>query len=837
MAVLLYLSQVLHGCQITKLMIKNYLTVAFRNLFRNKLYSLINIFGLAIGMAAGFFIFQYVYFENSYDKFHANANRVYRINMSYSGSFAHLGATAATHPAVAPAMKAEFPEVVDFVRVVSPRIFVKTATFAVTDEKGITKRFNESDFYFADSSFFNVFTFPLIAGDVKTALAKRASIVLTETTAKKYFGNSNPLGKTMEINKELITVTGVCKDIPENSHIKFNMLITLNQDFGLDNWGWPEFYNYVLLAPGADAKKLEAKLPAFVNKYLQSKMKEFGFRSYFYLQPLTDIHLNDHYRMEPEPPGNKKTVYFLSILGVFILFIAWINYINLTTAKSMERAREVGLRKVAGASRWQVSRQFLLEAFIINGIALLVAAVFVIVCTPVFDAFIGKKITGTFLSSGIWRSWQFVLIFCAVFITGALQTGVYPAFILSVFKPALVLKGKFTRSNKGILLRKSLVAFQFALSILLIAGTMIVYKQLRYMRNQNLGYNKDQILVVKAPSVIDSTFNSKIYAFRNELLKNAAISNMAPSSEIPGRRIFDRNSARKAGQDKNVRFVPFLVEIDQNFLPTYQMQLACGSNLPERAAVNMYDAKKTKVLINEETVKRLGFANNEAAVNQIIYLTAWVGEIECEVTGVVKNYHQRSLKEDYDPIIYYPNGYANWGYFSINLQTTDLSKNLASIEKLYHQLFPGNAFESFFMNEYFNRQYKTDQQLGNIFGLFTILAIFIACLGLTGLATYAIRLRTKEIGIRKVLGASVQGIVYLFYRDFMKLVFLAALIAIPVVYYLASKWLNNFAFHIQLGWLVFIAAPLLLLLIAFVTIGLQSVRAAMDNPVNSLRND
>lgn len=818
-------------------MFKNYLTVAFRNLLRHKVYSLINVFGLATGMAAGFFIFQYAYFETNYDKFHTNANRLYRIGMSYTGSFAHLGATATTHPAVAPAMKAEFPEVVDYVRLVPPNVFAKTAVVSYTDEKGQTKRFNEPDFYFAENSFFNVFSFPLVTGNAKTALQKPGNVVMTETMAKKYFGHDDPVGKTIEVNTKPLTVTAVCKDVPENSHIKFNMLIALNNDFELNNWAWPEFYNYVLLAPGADARKLEAKFPAFINRHLESIMKEFGFRSYFHLQPLPDIHLNDNYRMEPEPPGNKKTVYFLSVLGVFILIIAWINYINLTTAKSMERAREVGLRKVAGASRWQVSRQFLLEAFIINGIALLLAAVLVIVCTPVFDAFIGKKVSSTFLSSGIWHSWQFVLILLVVFITGALQTGVYPAFILSAFKPALVLKGKFARSNKGILLRKSLVAFQFALSILLIAGTMVVYRQLMYMNNQHLGYNKDQLLIVKAPAVFDSTFSSKTITFRNELLKNAAIHNMTASTDIPGRRIFDRNSARKAGQDKNHRFVPFLIEIDQHFLPTYQMQLVCGNNLPERAAVNMFNSKKTKVLINEEAVKKLGFANNKAALNQTIYFTTWAGEIESEVTGVVKNYHQRSLKENYDPIIYYLNGFGNWGYFSINLQTTGLRDNLASIEKLYHQLFPGNAFERFFLNEFFNRQYKSDQQLGNIFGLFTILAIFIACLGLTGLATYAIKLRTKEIGIRKVLGASVQGIVYLFYRDFFKLVCLAAVIAIPAVYYLASKWLNNFAFHIHLGWLVFIAAPLLLMIIAFVTIGLQSVRAAMDNPVNSLRND
>ncbi|WP_205509947.1 ABC transporter permease [Longitalea arenae] len=818
-------------------MIKNYLVVAFRNLFRHKVYSLINIFGLAFGMAAGFFIFLYTYFETSYDKFHVNANRLYRIDMSYTGSFAHLGATAATHPAVAPSMKAEFPEVIDYVRLVPPNVWLKTTTVSYTDEKGQSKRFNEQDFYFAEASFFRVFSFPMVSGDARTALDKPGSVVLTESMAKKYFGNVDPVGKTVEVNKEPLTVTAVCKDVPEHSHIKFNMLIALDKNFGLENWWWPEYYNYVLLAPGADAKKLEAKLPALVNKHLAGTMKELGFRSYFHLQPLTDIHLNDNFRMEPEPPGNKRTVYFLSILGVFILIIAWINYINLTTAKSMERAREVGLRKVAGASRLQVSRQFLLEAFIINGIALLVAAALVIACTPFFNAFVGKDISSTFLSSGIWQSWQFVLIFFAVFVTGALQTGVYPAFILSAFKPALVLKGKFARSGKGILLRKSLVAFQFTLSILLIAGTIIVYRQLQFMRNQHLGYNKDQILIVKAPAVIDSGFTHKTATFRNELLKIPAVQNMAPSSDIPGRRIFDRNSARKAGQQKNLRFVPFLVEIDQHFLPTYQMQLACGRNLPEKTAMNMFDSKKTQVLINEETVKKLGFANNEAALHQTIYFTSWAGEIESEVVGVVKNYHQRSLKEAYDPIIYYLNGFGNWGYFSINLQTTDLAGNLAHIEKLYHELFPGNAFERFFLNEYFNRQYKADQQFGKIFGLFTILAIFIACLGLTGLATYAIKLRTKEIGIRKVLGASAQGIVYLFYRDFIKLVCLAAVIAIPVVYYLAGKWLSNFAFHIQLGWFVFIAAPLLLMLIAFISIGLQSLKAAMDNPVKSLRND
>jgi putative ABC transport system permease protein len=818
-------------------MIKNYLTVAFRNLFRNKVYSLINIFGLAIGMAAGFLIFEYVYFETTYDRFHKNVDRLYRVGIKSKGTKGWGPGNAATHPAAGPALKAAIPEVVDFVRLAPPNVFIKNTTVSYTDEKGQTKRFNEPNYYFADASFFNVFTFPLVAGDAKTALTKLGSIVITETMAKKYFGNANPLGKTIDINQDLWTVTAVCRDVPENSHVKFDMLLALNPTFGLDEWGWPEFYNYVLLTPGADPKKVEAKMATTVQKYLDERTKGLGFGSALFLHPVKDIHLKSTLRMEPDPVSNNRMVYFLSILGVFILMIAWINYINLSTAKSMERAREVGLRKVSGASRFQVSKQFLLEAMIVNTIALLIAALIVLLCTPSFETFIDKKVSSIFLSSGILKNWLFWLLFVAVFVAGILQTGVYPAFVLSAFNPALVLKGKFHRSVKGILLRKGLVTFQFVLSILLIAGSIIIYRQLSYMRNQEAGYDIDHLLVVKSPAIADSTYQEKVRYFKNELMKEAAVKGVAASSEIPGKRIFALNAVKRSKEDKKEDLFTKLVEIDKDFVPTYGFQLASGANLPDQSSGHVFSTLRSKVLINEELVKQLGFASNEAAVHQLIWFKSWFGDIECQVMGVVKNYHQQSMKDNFGPILYYYNDQSSWGYFSINLHTKELPEKLARIEQLYHQLFPGNAYESFFLNEYFNRQYKADQQFGNFFGLFTILAIFIACLGLTGLATYAIKIRTKEIGIRKVLGASAQGIVYLFYRDFIKLVCLAAVIAIPVVYFLASKWLENFAFHIQLGWLVFIAAPLLLMLIAFVTIGLQSFRAAIDNPVNSLRND
>lgn len=822
-------------------MLKSYLTIAFRNLFRNKAYSAINIIGLAIGMAACFFIFLYVRFELSYDRFNKNADRLYRVPMEFISSTDTPQPNACTHPAVGPAMKADFPEVVDFARLARPEIFLRTAAMWYTDEKGNRKIFNEGNFYIADASFLTMFTFPFKEGNPATALTAPKTIVVSESTAKKYFGNTSAMNKVLTINGLPLKVTGVFKDVPQNSHLKFDMLVsfaTMGEKWGYNQWGWPEFYNYVLLAPGTDPKKIEARFPAMVNKYLADRMKEWHFTAKFFMQPITDIHLRSDYKLEPEPNGSERTVYFLSVLGILTLLIAWINYINLSTAKSMERAREVGLRKVSGATRLQVIWQFIFESFLVNCIALVISIGFIITFAPLFDHLTGKNITISFINSGLLHTWQFWLIGFALFVAGALQVGIYPAFILSAFKPALVLKGKFLRSNKGILLRRALVASQFALSILLIAGSMIVYRQLSFMRNQQLGYNKNQIVVVKAPAMYDSTISIKTESFKAELLKNAAIRRMAPSSEIPGKIVVARNGVRKINQPKSLATTSNLVEIDWDYVPAYQMQLAAGTNLPEHMpANNVYRNKISKVLVNEEMVKLLGYKSNEAIVNQHILFESPGGDINSEVIGVIKNFHQRSLKQPYEPTLYYYDSDGSWGYFSINMQTRDAHKTLDYIKGQYDKFFPGNAFESFFLDDYFNQQYQADERFGNIFTLFTILAIIIACLGLIGLSTFAIKLRTKEIGIRKVLGATIQGIVYLFFSDFIKLVCIAAVIAIPVVYLAASKWLNNFAFHIQLGWFIFVIAPLILFAIAFITVSIQSVRAALANPVKSLRTE
>ncbi|MFT3705392.1 MAG: ABC transporter permease [Agriterribacter sp.] len=826
-------------------MLKNYFKIAWRNLKKNKIYSLVNIFGLAIGMAACFFIFQYVHFERSYDRFNKNAGDIYRVSISYSGSFANVPTTAANHPAVAPAMKKDFPEIVNFVRMVNTSLFMNAATLSNVPESGEPKTFNEEHIFVTDSSFFTMFSYPLISGDREKCLAHEKSIVISESIARKYFGNDNAMGQTLMINKSIpLKITGVFKDVPENSHVKFNILVPFvtvaSPGWGADNWAWPEFYNYVQVAPGTNIKKLEAKFPAFVDKYIGAAMKELNFGCAFHLQPLTGIHLTSNLLKEAETNGSEKEVLFLSVIGVFILVIAWINYINLSTAKSMERAKEVGLRKVVGAVKRQIILQFLLESFIINLLALFIAVLIVTASSPAFNHFIGKNISAVFFSGGLGSSFLFWVSVVFLFACGALLVGAYPSFVLSSFKPVKVLKGLIVKSNTGISLRRVLVSFQFMISIGLIAATFIVFKQLSFMRNGNLGYKKDQVLIVKAPAVVDTSIiniKNKYAYFKSAIVNTPTVVSSTATSDIPGNIINYRNSVRRADQDKQNNFTTYLMEIDDKFVPTYKIEMLAGKNFIASDSTETHNGNNTKVLINEEVASGLGFKSPEAAVNQKIVFRLGQEDIECQVLGVMKNFHQRSLKEKFDPILFYYPTLTMWKYISLNINVTDPAKSIASIESLYKRSFPGNPFEYFFLDEYFNNQYLADQRLGNVFGLFAILAIVVACLGLLGLSSFVIRLRTKEIGIRKVLGASVRSILVLISQDFVKLVCIASVIAIPIVYLAANYWLNNYAFHIALSWMFFIMPPLILLFIALLTICLQSIKTALTSPVKSLKNE
>jgi putative ABC transport system permease protein len=824
------------------MIIGNYVKVACRNLAKKKWYALINIFGLAIGMAACFFIFQYVHFESGYDRFNKNADRIFRIPIAYSGSFANVPTTAANHPALGPAMKAEFPEIEAFTRVVHPSIFFSSTTFSHKDRSGRSIIFNEERTYLADSSFFSMFTYPLISGNPSTALVRPNSMVISKSTAEKHFGKENPIGKTMQLNGFLnFQVTGVFKDVPENSHLKFDILLsfsTLPADFGLDgNWAWPEYYNYVMLAHGADPKKIASRFPAFIDKHLGTIHRELKFGNTFSLQPLTAIHLDSNYLKEAETNGSRKEISLLSIIGVFILVIAWINYVNLSTARSLERGKEVGLRKVVGARRTQLMVQFLFESVLINFLAFLLAAAIVIVSTPLYSDFIGKNLSKDFFTSGMGTVPLFWITLFLLFTVGALLVGTYPALILSSFKPVAVLKGIFSRKNSNISLRRVLVSFQFILSIILIAATIIVSRQLSYMRNHDLGYKKDQVLVLKGPSVFDSTLAEKDRFFRTEMARNTFIQKIAPSSDIPGRTILSRNSIRRAEHDKTHNFVAYQMAVNEQFFKTFEIEILKGRNFTpsDTSLMNNEFPTLTNVLVNEEIVKALGYSSNEDALHKNVVVVLAARDVNCRIIGVVKNYHQRSLKEKYDPIVYFSPARPNWKYYAINIETADLNRNMDKIENVYKSSFPGNSFEHFFLDDYFNQQYQADSRLGNVFALFASLAIVVACLGLLGLSSFVIRLRTKEIGIRKVLGASLAGIIVLFSRDFIKLVLLASLIAVPVIYIAADTWLMNYAFRMKLSWYLFLIPPIVLSVMTLLIICMQSLQAGLANPVKSLR--
>ncbi|MEM6846184.1 MAG: ABC transporter permease [Bacteroidota bacterium] len=825
-------------------MFQNYFKIAFRNLTKSKVFSAINVFGLAIGLAASFLITQYIHFESTYDQFHEKIDRVYRVTLSMTkpGEEATSKTTSAVnHPAVGPTLKEDFPQVETFARAVPQTIFMNASSMTYVDETGQGTTFNEDQMYIADPAFLSIFSFPFVAGSAETALAKPQTVAISESTAKKYFGSADPLGKALDLNGKFpLTVGGVFKDIPENSHIRFDILIsflTLGEKWGYDTWIWPEFYTYLLLAPDTDPQQIEDQLPAFVDQYMTDIMAEHKFQAGMHLQPVSDIHLTSHYNNEAEANSSQELMTFLTILAAFILFLAWINYVNLSTVKSLDRAREVGLRKVVGAARPQLIGQFLLESMLINVLALLLSVGIVWLAWPFFQQVTGKEIGESLWALPVWQGLWFWGLIIAVIVVGALLVGFYPAWMLSSFRPAKVLKGNFHHSFTGISLRKALVSFQFILTIMLIIGTITVYKQLSFMRNQDLGYAKDQLLVVKSPAIYDSTITQQITSFKTELARHSAIRQIATSTEIPGETIFARNLIRKKGEERSMDVGCFYLEIDQDFINTFEMTVVAGRNLREEEKIPSFEAKYAKILINEALVKNLGYSSNEDVLHERLIFTLTQIPKEGEVIGVVKNYHQRSLQQDYDPILFYYPGWNRWKYLTINLQTDQLSETMAYIEQQYQQAFPGNALEYFFLDDYFNRQYEADQRFGSIFSVFTTLAIIVACLGLFGLSAFTLKQRTKEIGIRKVLGASVARILALLSQDFVKLIFIASLIALPIAYFAIQRWLSNYAFHIEISVWLFLLPLLLMLAIALATVSIHTLKAALANPAKSLRQE
>ena len=794
-------------------MFRNYFKIALRSLWKHKAFSFINILGLAVGMTACFLIFLYVRFETSFDNFHSKADRIYRVEGEVRTPTETIHSALTTTP-VAINMKIDFPEVEEAVRLGRDGFLIR---------KGNVK-FQENNTVLADSGLFKVFDFPLIEGDRNTALKEPMSIILSQTAAKKYFGNGKAYGQHLLLTGAAInsTVTGIMKDIPRNSQIQADMLVSMSSYQAIygrptsdSEWTNHNYYTYVLLAPHANAKALEAKLPAFQELHHGEEAKKLQMQDYLSLDPLRDVYLRS--KLDGFVTGSITNVYIFSIIAIFILAIACINFINLTTARSVERAKEVGIRKVVGAVRSQLVRQFIGESIIISTLAFVIAVLMSSLLLPLFNEVAGNQISESIFS----KPSDILGLFCLSLFTGFLA-GTYPSLVLSSFKPVVVLKGRFSGGTKGMLLRKGLVVFQFAISIILIVGTLVVYAQLSYMRKQDLGFAKDQTMV------IFTNFDKNKEVFKESLTSIPGILSSTFSSGVPGG---DHNSAysqmeNKKGEMQKTNLDGYFVDFD--FIKQYDFKLVAGRPFSKEFGTDSTQA----MIINEAAVKMLGYSTAQEAIGRNFDQWGRKGKI----IGVLKDFHYESLQQNIKP---FTMRYETWGLatISIKLSSAKLPETIKAISNKWAQIIPNRPFEYDFLDQQFNQKYRAEDKFGNLFFNFAILAIFISCLGLLGLASYSTIQRTREIGVRKVLGASVSNIVNLLSVEFIKLVLIAFVIAAPVGLFGMNKWLQDFAYHIHISWWVFAVAGSSALVIAFLTISFQAIRAAVANPVNSLRSE
>ncbi len=807
-------------------MFKNYFKTAWRNLMRHKVYSGINIFGLAIGIACCLLILQYVTYELSYENFQVNRDRIYRVQQDRYDNGKLSTQWAAGAFGVGNAFKDAIPEIKDYVKVV--------ATGNVTTEVQ-NQPLKIEQVFFASGSFFNIFTYPLLSGDKNTALKEPNTAALSEKTARNIFGTLNVVGKRVELNRNSsYLITAVFKDAPDNTQLKPNLLLSystfvkMNSDSSGNGpetaWEWDGCLTYLLLRKDANINTVEKKFAPVAEKFVGADMKKFNAAVVYKLQPLKAIHLYSHYMMEPGETGDGKTVYLLLGIAFFIVIIAWVNYINLATARAITRAREVGVRKAIGSRRKQLVFQFLSESAMMNGVALVLSILIVMIAIPGFNSLSGQKLSFT-----LFTKYQFWLSLGALFITGVFLSGLYPAFVLSGFRPIEVLKGNMGGTKQSNILRKSLVVFQFAASLFLLIGTVTVYRQIQYMRKQSLGININQTLVVNAPMVgIDSTYPKKMSAFKDELSQNTSIKDITISTSIPGEPVgWNAGGIKLVGADENTQKQYRVIGVDYDYMKTFDLKLIAG-----RAFSKSFGGDDSAVIFNRKAIEQLGFNKPEEALNKRIDF--WGRRYT--IVGVTENFHQQSLQDAYEPLILRLIPGIN-GYLSVKTIGADAGKTISVVKAEWDKFFPGNTFDYFFLDEHFNDQYKADQRFGQVFGLFTGLAILVACMGLFGLASFTTIQRTKEIGIRKVLGASVFNILKLLYREFALLLVIAFVIAIPVAWLATSTWLQGYAFRIGVHWTYFVLPFITIVFIALVTVSFQSIKAAIANPAKSLRTE
>lgn len=790
-------------------MLRNNLKIAYRNIWKDRVYSIINILGLALATTVFLLIVHYVRFEHSYEDIHAKADNIYRVTLDLYNGSELVTTDCETYPVLGPRMLRDMPEVKNYARV---------EHIGPTEVKSGDKGFIIDRVFAADSQYFSMFDVDFIKGDKSRALTSPDQVLLSGTAARKIFGEQDPMGKVLRMHHFTVTVAGVFKDIPGNTHLKFDMLLPFSRvtttDPLLNSWNSNNNYTYVELTPGATLAALNRKLHKLSKEHLKQEILTAA--------PIKDIHLYSKRSYEPEPPGNINTVRFLLIIAILILLIGSVNYVNLTTARSSERLKEAGIRKVLGSSRLGLIRQFFLESLIVNFISFILALALVYVLMPVYLQLVNKPV-----DLQIFNSASFWITCVLLFGMNCLLSGLQPAIMLSSVKPVVVMsRTSGSGGAKGGALRKTLVVGQFAVAIVVLSFIVIIYRQLQYMREQDKGMNISQVLVIneRYDGSSDSLRVSKHTALRSELLRLSAVKGVTASAALPGVDVNDlntTNNVRKLGAELN-GYNFYTYAVDAHFLPVMEIELAAGRNFREGGEQGL------DVLINEEAARLLGFASPEKAVGQQIFYGT-----NRTVVGVVKNFNQRSSKEARIPIIHYykPD---NAQYFAVKLNSTDARSVIEAAEKIWQATYPGRAFDYFFLDQLYDQQYKADRQFGRIIGVFTVFSVFITCLGLLGLTAHNIARRTKEIGIRKVLGASVTEIVRLFAKDYVKLVFIAMVVGVPVAVWAQQLWLQDFAIRASMPWWIFALAGAVTLLIALFTVSLQSVKAALVNPVNSL---
>jgi putative ABC transport system permease protein len=810
-------------------MLRNYLKTATRNLAKHKFYSFINILGLAIGLACTLLILLYVQNELSYDRYHEKANRILRVQSEIQFGDKYFNNAVGPAP-MAAAIIADYPEVEAAVRLKRQgRYLVKIGEVT----------YREEGLILADSSIFSVFDIPLVMG-TKEALYKPNSIVIDETTAKKYFGQENPIGQRLLLdNSQDVEISGVFRDMPLNGHINYSLILSMSSlDYSRDtNWLSNNFYTYILLRDGSSPQALEAKFPGMVAKYigpqidqiLNLSLAEFessGNYIRYYLMPITDIHLYAHTDTELSPNGNIYYIYIFTGIALLILALAAINFMNLATARSAGRAKEVGIRKVLGSLRGHLIRQFLAESILISAIAMVIAVVLAQIMLPFFN-----HLADTHLFLPFSSVWFYIILFSGLILIGLLA-GLYPAFFLSAFRPAAVLKGKLNLGVKSGWLRSSLVVFQFVISTVLIIGTLVIYLQLKYIQTKNLGFDKNRVILIEDAYAL----GDQVKTYKNKVKQMAGVVNASISGYLPVSSNRSDNMFWLEGQTPNEETMVSTQRwrVDYDYIETLGMALIAGRNFNEENA-----ADSTGIIINEEAVKEYGLDNPLGA-----HIVTWKempdenGYAPLEVytvIGVVKDFHFESMKENIKPLMLFL-GNSRY-YLPVRVASDELQPVIQKLTAAWQEMANGQPFSYSFLDQKFAEIYKSETRVGNLLSVFAILAIFIACLGLFGLAAFTAQQRTKEIGIRKVMGATVTGIVGLLSKEFGKLVLVALVISVPVAWYGMSQWLQDYQFRIKLSPWIFVLAAIVTFMVAWLTMSYQSIKAATISPAKSLRDE